>query len=384
MPAEKSRVDVSRGEEVSVVLEQLCQLFEGGAATASPERVQVFDRLFGALGSKLEPDDLARLASRLEDNIASLPELRRLAEDRLGGAPLVKGADLVIVPLQSSADEPAFVERRAPTPDERDAPADQLNIARHGDLAAMLELASRSDISATISNSLVSRGNRTVLYALTANPAASFARSSLTTLVELAPSDRTLKENLAARTDLPESIVERLLPFLAETWKARAIIGVPTLTPDEANMLVQDAETARMDAASSAATDIGEMIASARSGTLDMETAVCRLAGEGRVVDLAKLLAAMTGCSVFITLNFLAARLDQPVCQVVKAVGAGEKALLAVLELRRRCGFRNGHEQRAARMSFARINQRDAVNLVAAMRCVMLDMEAGENTLLAA
>ncbi len=375
---------MSRGEEAGVVLEQLCQLFESGGATASPERIVVFDRLFGALGSKMEPEELTRLARRLEDTIACLPELRRLAEDRLGRTSLLPGADPVTVPPESREDEPAFIERRTAPPDEGDAPLDQLHIARHGDIAAMLELAGRSDISPAISNSLVSRGNRAVLYALTANPAATFARSSLTTLVELAPSDRTLKENLAARSDLPESIVERLLPFLAEPWKARAIMGVPTLGPEEASMLVHDAETARMDAAFSAASDIGEMIASARSGALDMETAISRVAGEGRVVDLAKLLAAMTGCSVFATLNFLAARLDQPMCQVIKAVGGGEKALLAVLELRRRCGFRNGHEQRAARMSFARINQREAVSLVAAMRCVLLDMEPVEKARLAA
>lgn len=80
-------------------------------------------------------------------------------------------------------------------------------------------------------------GSRTEMAGLIADPATPLPRSSLTMLVELAASDRMLREALCTRPDLGDDIAGRLWPYLATAQRLRLLEAGCGLLPEEVNAL---------------------------------------------------------------------------------------------------------------------------------------------------
>jgi hypothetical protein len=236
--------------------------------------------------------------------------------------------------------------------------------ARRGGEAELLRLAQAARVPEAVSNILVSRGSRRVMVALVRNAGAVLARSSLTTLVELAASDRDLKEALVARVDLPEGVVERLLPFLSSLQQAVVMTGGGMFGERATLADLGESETGDQVAATLAALAQG---GPAASGIMVAH------AREARLAALSQGIAGHLGLDVLSVANVLAGRLDRPVAILLRAAGADVAALRAVMDMRRACGCRKATETLGVENIFGQWTAEAARRF-----CTLMSMAAAE------
>ncbi len=253
------------------------------------------------------------------------------------------------IAVDQPAPQPTQDRRTTPRDPEADA-ANPITLARRASPLELLQIAALPNLPDSITNVLIARGDRDALQRALRNPTAQFSRSSLTTLAELAPSDRMIKEGLLARTDLPEPILERLLPFLLADAKARALMaGAP--------FDVQQA----CDALRQASTDLdtayrqGQMVVSLdgcnallEEGKMSVNDVITLLARDMRLAELADFAATQLGIQQVTAFNILSGRLDHGAAVIVRALNGDSDSMDAVMTMRRRCGCRDAKETRSA------------------------------------
>ena len=235
MPESNAPEERSGGQhsQFAWMLEQLTDVFLG-AGGKSPGQAAMIDGIFASAAGKLEAPALAALCAQLGHRLAELPllslEIARLRAPSQASE-WAAAAAVIALPVQpalagAEAGEALSTAATRNSPDcafhGLTEPSAQIHLARAADAATLGRIARSPGLTEAMTTILVSRGSRSVLHAVTANPTAQFAKSCFTTLAELAPSDRALRENLALRADLPEAILGKLMPFLPEALKARA------------------------------------------------------------------------------------------------------------------------------------------------------------------
>jgi hypothetical protein len=213
---------------------------------------------------------------------------------------------------------------------------------------------------------IASRDFRPAVVACLQNPGARFARSTLTMLAELAPSDRDLRLALANRHDLPESVVDRLLPVIGREARARLLMSGPVIALEEARQELADAEAELSQAGRQGLLPLSiDMLAGqVREEKISLDDVVELLAAEARLPELAAFATAFLSASYHTMHAMLCARLDHPAAILLKALGAGEPGVDAVMSLRRRCGFRDARESKRAKGVFNHYAAEEAKVLV--------------------
>ncbi len=210
--------------------------------------------------------------------------------------------------------------------------------ARFGSMAELLSLASLPDLSPALTGILVSRGTSDVLCAVTANSGARFARSSFNTLVELAPGDRQLKDNLTRRPDIPETLALRLLPYL----NYDQIICLLTASASI------DTKTAAEDLEAERALFTGNGIDPSRA----FDDTLARLCGDARISEIADVAAECLNIPLGTTMNMLCGTMDYAAGLLLNAAGASVQSVPAMLDLRQRLECRQSKDRRAAYDAF--------------------------------
>ena len=221
---------------------------------------------------------------------------------------------------------------------------------RFASMDTLLDVASRDGLTSDLTAILVFRGNAEVIAAVTANPIASFARSSLTTLVELAPSDRRLKDNLVCRTDLPEALGMRMLPFLNPAQMVSMFVAGASI----------DTQSAATDLAAEREVFQGSGVDPSR----DINATVVALCQDARVSEISEVVAERLRVPLASVMNLLCGRMDHAAGLTLLAAGMAVGSVQPLLDLRQRLACRESRDGRAAFDVFTRYTVADAKSLV--------------------
>jgi hypothetical protein len=206
----------------------------------------------------------------------------------------------------------------------------------------LVMLAQLPDVPEALSNRIVARGHAEALVAVLSNPSARFAKSSLTTIVELAASDFSLRQALCKRGDLPDAILDRLWPFLSQASRVnvltagcgtelRALTALLAEADQDLIMAVREGELPL---------SIDTCLARIKAGEWTLARAIKALGQEGRIADVATLLARLAAILPVTALGLLMGAYDRGLVVLASAAQADVEALEAALVVRTRAGCR--------------------------------------------
>jgi Uncharacterised protein conserved in bacteria (DUF2336) len=395
-----------------VVLRQLCALFLKLGVDAETSTTVLFDEVMANVAADLDNETLrflapemgmmanvlpafaATVASRSHElqaravtDIPDLPEIviengpeviapvvgaeifeLDLAASMAPSIPQdISGSVPAIGPEQSAP--PAFKDRRAARRDPVEDAENPITLARKASMSELLQIAGLPDLPEGITNVLIARGNRDIVQRVLENSTARFSKSSLTTLAELAPSDRMIKESLIARVDLPEPIVERLLPFLSPDAKARTLMtGHPFGEREARNALTQAAsDLVAAYRNGNALMGLDTCMATLDEGKMSVNEVICVLARDVRVAELASFMATRLGIRHLSAFNILSGRLDHSTAVLIRALDGDMASMDGVMTMRRRCGCRDAKETRSAFSTAQRYTVEAAQSLIQQM-----------------
>jgi uncharacterized protein (DUF2336 family) len=176
-------------------VDQLSALFLVNANSFGASHIAVFDQVISLLADEIEVRARFRLSEKLADHPKAPPGvIRRLAGDEIDVA------------------RPVLTRSPVLTDD------DLIEVARAGGRDHMLAISERTDISETVTDVLVSEGDRVVIHAVANNPNARFSTKGYDILVFKSHADPLLQTTLGQRADVPR----RHLAALFELAKAAA------------------------------------------------------------------------------------------------------------------------------------------------------------------
>jgi len=192
-------------------LRRVTDLFLAGADRFSEDQVLLFEDVLGFLIQKIEARARAELSTRLAlvDN-APIRVVQRLAND-----------DAIVVA------EPVL------TSSARLTEADLIEIARTKSQGHLLAISGRRHLDVALTDVLLDRGNRAVIYKLAQNSGARFSEAGFTTLVVKAETDDSLAEAVGLRVDIPHHLFEQLLLQATKTVRSRLLLLAPPETQRE-------------------------------------------------------------------------------------------------------------------------------------------------------
>jgi hypothetical protein len=339
-----------------VALRQVCALFVRIGFDNPADTLSLFDDLMATLAMELDEACVCVLTPELGRLPTVLPLFAATMLSRHGEIEL-RAAEPIHIEAEPSAIEAppaAPPERRSRQRDPAEDASNPLTIARRASPDQLVEIAAQADLSEAMTGIIASRDYRPAVVACLQNASALFTRSTLTMLAELAPSDRDLRVALAGRQDLPETVVDRLLPVIGRDARARLLMSGPIIPLEEARQALADAESELAQAGRQGLLPLSiDMLAGqVREEKIALDDVVELLAAEARLPELAAFATAFLSASYHTMHAMLCARLDHASAILLKALGAGEPGVDAVMSLRRRCGFRDARESKRAKAIF--------------------------------
>lgn len=343
------------------ILHERCAAIAGDALDAE------FDTVIAQFATELDAPTAEALSPYADAEASRFPQFSAaLKENALHNKPAQENR--VLVP-DLEGQPLAKVERRTRPRDPASDQNNPISLARRASQDELLQIAALPNLPEALSNVLISRGNRDVLERVLRNPSATIARSSLTTLAELAPSDRLIKNALADRFDMPEPIVERILPFLPRAQKARLLLSGLPFGADHCSRAMNDADEEVQSAISGGQSimSVPACFQALDQGSATISEVAILLAKETRVAELAAVAAYRLDISLTSTFNALSGRLDHAAVVVLRALDCDMAAIDEVMQMRRRLGCREARETRSAQMLAQRYSLAAAKDLVMAL-----------------
>jgi Uncharacterised protein conserved in bacteria (DUF2336) len=171
------------------MLRRITDLFLYGAEQLTDDQIALFDEVLGRLAEDTETKARAELS-------------RRLAP--IGNAPVETVRTL------ARADE---IDVASPvlTESARLNEKDLIEAAKRGGQSHLLAISKRQELSESITDVLVNRGNRDVVRSVAQNNGARFSNAGFGTLVEKSVGDDVLGETVGLRKDVPTQHLKMLL-----------------------------------------------------------------------------------------------------------------------------------------------------------------------------
>jgi uncharacterized protein (DUF2336 family) len=209
--AELERATHSSAHECTDTLRRVTDLFLAGADRFSEDQVRLFEDVLGFLIERIDTRARAELSTRLAlVDHAPIRVIRRLAVDDelIVAEPVLTGSPRL------SADE-------------------LIQIARSKSQGHLLAISGRRQLDERVTDILLDRGNRDVIYKLAQNSGARFSESGHTTLVVKAQTDDRLAVAVGLRLDVPSHLFEQLLLQASKTVRSRLISQAPPETQRE-------------------------------------------------------------------------------------------------------------------------------------------------------
>jgi hypothetical protein len=349
-----------------------------------------FDCVIVQIAPDLDEETIEALAHSVADFAAQFPQFAAIIQEHV----LRKHApDFDIEPVQFSADNaeettPETLKPLIPTEDvpapaavqaapferrarERNPVEDENNpitLARRASLDELAQIAGLPNLPEALTNVLISRGDRVVIERALHNQTAVFAKSSLTTLAELAPSDRMIKEALVNRVDLPESIAERILPYLNLDAKAKVLLSGAPFSEENCQeaLILATQELHANTAQGQIVIGLDHCFAGLSEGQSTVSDVISILARDARIAELSAFAAQQLGLSQAATFNALSSRFDHAAAIILRALECNSAAFDDAMHMRRRCGCREVKETKSAWMRSQRYSVSEAKELAQA------------------
>lgn len=197
----------SRSSETGTMLRRITDLFLVHAGHYSDDQLSVYDDVLDMLVDKVEVGARAELAQRLA-TVAAPPAgtLRALAFD---------DAIEVAEPVLS----------RSPALDD----STLSEVAATKGWGHLVAIATRLDVSETVSDKLIASDNKTVLTTLVNNTGAKISNTGFSVLVKKSVNDDWLSECVASRRDIPEDHFRELVSKASAIVRHRLVMNNPEL-----------------------------------------------------------------------------------------------------------------------------------------------------------
>jgi len=197
-------VENGGAEERLRILRRITDMFMAGAHSYSDAQVAVFDDVFQQLAAELEAAARARL-SRIMADIERAP--RKLVRS------LTFDEDIQVA---------APVRMRS-----RDLSDDLVENARSKSQAHLLAIAQRLELSETVTDVLVNRGDMRVVHRVARNRRAPFSLPGYDKLIVRARRDRNLTLTVGERRELPRHCFLKLLETASASVRAQLEVAHP-------------------------------------------------------------------------------------------------------------------------------------------------------------
>lgn len=183
-----------------VLLREVTDLFFGQAQQATAAEAELFDSVLVQLSSEMEEAVRAELAQRFADaSVAPRRLVFTLANDKIAVA------------------DPLLRRSPALTEDEL------LHVVRRGGQDHLRAVSNRREVSETVSDVIVDRGDDETLGVLLRNEGARLSRGASEAVVERAQANPALHEAVVFRRDLPPDLLNEMY-FVVETRLRQRIL----------------------------------------------------------------------------------------------------------------------------------------------------------------
>jgi hypothetical protein len=365
-------VQNGHGNRHAATLNAIGVLYTHCLAQSSPELDAAFDSVIVQIVPDLDPETIVALAPAVDNVIAQFPNFAAIFHEhmaKIGSEPTastdistdendLETSNGFLDDIKTGNDkfqseltdhEPAK-ERRQHVRDPILDTDNPITLARLASQDELFQIAGLPDLPEALTNVLISRGDRTVLERVLNNRSAVFAKSSLTTLAELAASDRMIKESMIARHDLPESIVERILPYLSSGAKARVLLSGASFSHLDCETALEKASTELISSLDQGQIMLGldHCLATINEGQTSPSDIVSILTKDARIAELAAFAAIQLGISQTAAFNALSSRFDHAAVIILRGLDCNAVAFDDAMNMRRRCGCREAKETKSA------------------------------------
>lgn len=218
--------------------------------------------------------------------------------------------------------------------------------------AHLLSIAARSGLSEEVCERLAVRGDAAVWHVLAANADARPGDTVLSALADHAETDRELRAALAARSDLPEPVLDRLWRLLTPAERCSIVATGLTLSDEDYALLA--AEPA-MQPEGDAALDAADCSAE----QMRVHAEACAY------LPLAEMLAVRTGVPARLCLALALGAYERGAILLVRAAGGDATLLEAIRRLRTRSALQCTGERRGAERMLEVVDYEEARVLIA-------------------
>jgi hypothetical protein len=359
-------IDTGTGGRSVLALRQVCRLFLRVGFDGASDTLSLFDEVMTTLAMDLDEVAVTVLAPEVQRLPVVLPGFAATMTSRCheiskrGEAPrdpIDEAPEPAVAAETPKSNEPESRAVARPWGDDGDSP---LALARRASAAQLERIADLPNLPEALTAILASRGHGPAIVAALGNPGATFGRSTLTMLAELSAGDRALRLALLARPDLPDDAVDRLLPLIGREARARLIMSGTAPS-------VEDGRQALASAGDRPPPDrrpLDIILAEVENGVLPLDDAIAELSCESRMAEIAALATKRLSISYPAAHAMLAMPRDHAAAILMRALGAGEPALDAVMALRRRSGLSRPRDASSTLDAYARQDAEEARVLV--------------------
>jgi uncharacterized protein (DUF2336 family) len=304
---------VRRGSQSTRVetLRRITELFLGANEQLNEEQILVFDQVLAHLITRMESTALIELSERLAPiHNAPIKVVHTLAHDD----------EIAIAgPVLSMSD-------RLTTPD-------LIEIAMAKSQSHLLAISKRSNLSESLTDVLIERGDPNVIRKLAENAGVRFSEKAYAYLVDQPKVDETLLEILGLRLDIPLNIFLRLLERVTEAVRTRLLRLAQQKRDDIKDVLatisndVIECEEVDLDF------DAAERLVSQlqKNGELD-EFTLLEFAKKRQYAATVTALATLCAVSIDMMKNMLSDGRKEPLLVSCKAAGVAWPTLRALLQ----------------------------------------------------
>jgi uncharacterized protein (DUF2336 family) len=331
-------------EKCEELLAGITGLFLSGASNFNEDHVALFDEVFARLIEDIETRARAQLSEQLAP-VKNAPPLlvRRLAYD-----------DEVSVATPVLAKSPRLTD------------SDLKDIAGSKGQGHLLAISERRDISETVTDVLVRRGDRRVVRTVAGNEGARFSDKGFSTLVERAADDGMLAEKIGQRPDVPPRLFRTLLLQATEVVQQRLLASARPETAAEIRRVlakVADDIGAKVPGVPNYADARAAVLALKEKGELN-EHALADFAKDRGYEETVIALAELTSVSVETVERLMAGDRSDPVLILCKAAGFGWPTVRAIILVRPGAKGTSSHSLDTAFANFERLSAPTAQRVV--------------------
>jgi uncharacterized protein (DUF2336 family) len=287
----------TRSVEAGTILRRVTDLFLLNAGHYSDDQLELYDGILKVLIAAVEVSARAELAERLAPiDGAPFDTIKTLALD---------DAIEVAEPILSQS---------SVLDDEILTHCITIKGQEH-----LLAIATRSRLSAVVTDQLVTRGNTKVLRTLASNPGAAISDLGFGILVKKSTDDDWLSERVARRIDIPEHHLRELVSKASEVVRQRLLADVPEFSDVIREVLPENVRTAGIRAQGpSKDYRTAELVVKSKPLT---ETAVNEFAKAKKLEEVIVSIAQLSGLSTKEIEQLFMGTWSSPVAVILKAIG---------------------------------------------------------------